>query len=261
MGKEKSIQKIYSKLKEILEANKDGLRYSEIVERIQETLPEIPIKTIHGSMWKIRQKILVGKIKEIAQPERGFYVLAKYLTTEKISKQIPEKPLGKVKEEDFYQPFANYLENDLQECTKAIPLGGNKFGDKWGTPDVLGVYKFSEYQPIRPPLEIISAEIKIDTNQNQLITAFGQACAYKLFSHKVYLVIPQDADEQSGSRVSRIESLCLKFGIGLILFDSQNPEKPNFTIRARAIKSEPDYFYVNSYISRLPNKEKKELLY
>ena len=41
MGKEKCIQKIYSKLKEILEANKDGLRYSEIVERIQETLPEI----------------------------------------------------------------------------------------------------------------------------------------------------------------------------------------------------------------------------
>lgn len=110
-------------------------------------------------------------------------------------------------------------------------------------------------------MEIISAEIKIDTNQNQLITAFGQACAYKLFSHKVYLVIPQDAGEQSGSRVSRIESLCLKFGIGLILFDSQNPEKPNFTIRARAIKSEPDYFYVNNYISCLSNKEKKELLY
>jgi hypothetical protein len=26
----------------------------------------------------------------------------------------------------------------LEECTKAIQLGGNTFKDKWGTPDVIG---------------------------------------------------------------------------------------------------------------------------
>jgi len=36
------------------------------------------------------------------------------------------------------------------------------------------------------PLEVIAAEIKIDVGQ--LITAFGQACAYKLFAHRSYLV-------------------------------------------------------------------------
>lgn len=58
--------------------------------------------------------------------------------------------------------------------------------------------------------------------------------------------------------VSRVESLCLKFGLGLILFNKNNPEKPDFEIRARAAKSEPDYFYVNEYLKRL-GKDSKDL--
>ena len=130
-------------------------------------------------------------------------------------------------------------------------MGGNKFGDKWGTPDVLGIYKFSETDPIRPPIEIVSAEIKTDTNQ--LITAFGQACSYKLFSHKVYLVVPKDAERDIG----RLESLCSRFGIGLILFDRSNPKSPDFEIRTRAAKNEPDYFYVNDYLKKLGEESKK----
>ncbi len=253
MRKETSRSKIYSALKEILEANPAGLRYSDIVKKIKEKLPEIPVNTIQGTLWYIKQRIVKGKEKEILQPERGFYVLSKYNTMEKPQEQFQGKP--KVKEEDFYKPFADYLMYDLEECTKAIPLGGNKFGDKWGTPDVIGVYKFSEFDPIKPPLEIISAEIKTDTTQ--LITAFGQACAYKLFSHKVYLVIPMNAEQD----IRRIESLCLRFGLGLITFDAQNPNDPKFTIRTRAVKSEPDYFYVNKYIRLLEHENIKKLLY
>jgi hypothetical protein len=158
-------------------------------------------------------------------------------------------------EKEFYKPFADFLVNDLKECAKAIPLGGSKFLDKWGTPDVLGVYKLSELDPIQPTMEIVSAEIKADVDQ--LITAFGQACAYKLFSHKVYLVVPKGAEQD----ISRIESLCLRFGIGLIVFDAQNPIKPDFMIRARASKSEPDYFYVNEYLRKLDAESRKKLLY
>ncbi|CUU08741.1 hypothetical protein JGI4_02176, partial [Candidatus Kryptonium thompsonii] len=115
-------------------------------------------------------------------------------------------------------------------------------------------YKFSEAEPIRPPLEIVSAEIKTDTTQ--LITAFGQACAYKVFSHKVYLVVPKQAE----SDIPRLESLCMRFGIGLILFDRNNLNDPKFQIRTRAVKSEPDYFYVNLYIQRLSKEDIKKLL-
>jgi hypothetical protein len=145
------------------------------------------------------------------------------------------------------------LVNDLEECTKAIPLGGNRFQDRWGTPDVIGTYRILGFGNIQPPIEIISAEIKTDTNQ--LISAFGQACAYKIFSHKVYLVIPKEARSFD---IKRVESLCLKFGIGLILFDKNNKESPGFEILARAEKSEPDYFYVNKYL-RILETEAREL--
>ena len=42
---------------------------------------------------------------------------------------------------------------------------------------------------IQAPVEIVAAEIKLD--MAQLVTAFGQACAYCLFAHKSYLVIPK----------------------------------------------------------------------
>jgi hypothetical protein len=245
-------EKIIRKSLEILENRHEGIRYSGLFREIKNSLPEVPENTIHGTIWDLNKKV-----PQIAKPERGLFILKKYLR-EGIEKELRAiedkvKTAEKIiqKEENFYQPFADYLVNDLEECTKAIPLGGNKFGDKWGTPDVFGIYKFSETEPLRPPIEIISAEIKIDTNQ--LVAAFGQACSYKLFSHKVYLVVPKGAERDVG----RVESLCSRFGIGLILFDKRNLQNPNFEIRTRAIKSEPDYFYVNEYLRRLGRDSKK----
>ncbi len=59
------------------------------------------------------------------------------------------------------------------------------------------------------------------------------------------MVIPKNSSEEDKSR---IESLCLIFGIGLILFDSTNTENPQFEIRVRPLKQEPDMFYVNKYM-------------
>jgi hypothetical protein len=240
-------EKIIKKTLEILENRPNGIRYSELFREIKNQLPEVPENTIHGTIWDLDKKT-----SEIEKPERGIFILKRYLkeSVETKLKEV-ERTVRGISEAVFYNSFADYLVKDLGECTKAIPLGGNKFGDRWGTPDVLGVYKFSETDPIRPPIEIISAEIKIDTNQ--LVTAFGQACSYKLFSHKVYLVIPNEAERDIG----RIESLCSRFGIGLILFDKNNPQNPNFEIRTRATKSEPDYFYVNEYLRRLGEDSKK----
>ncbi len=248
--KEKIIKKVY----EILENNPNGIRYADLIRKISEELPEVKVNTIHGTVWDFKQKIDKGQVKDVLRPEKGLYILEKYFGKIFVSK-ISSSPFSieKIKEEDFYKPFADYLMNELEECTKAIPLGGNRFQDRWGTPDVIGAYKVLGLGHIQPPIEIISAEIKIDTNQ--LITAFGQACSYKLFSHKVYLVIPKDAN---GADIKRVESLCLKFGIGLILFNRQNKENPEFEILTRAVKSEPDYFYLNKYL-RLIEDEAMEL--
>lgn len=236
-------EKIIKRAFEVLENNPAGVRYSDLFRELAEALPDVLQNTIHGIIWNLDKKN-----EQIIKPERGLFVLKKY--AERVVEHKPDLAtnLHLPKETSFYQSFADYLEQDLEECTKAISLGGNRFGDRWGTPDVFGVYKFSEADAVRPPVEIISAEIKTDTNQ--LITAFGQACAYKIFSHKVYLAAPKEAD------TGRIESLCSRFGIGLILFNKNDSEDPRWEIRTRAVKSEPDYFYVNEYLQRLGDERK-----
>ncbi|MEO0288975.1 MAG: hypothetical protein ABIN00_05015 [candidate division WOR-3 bacterium] len=240
-------EKVFNYVKEFLENKKEGAYYSDIINHLKIKLSNVPVNTLHGSLHDFRQKIVHDEIKEVIIPERGFYILSKNYHKE-------EQKSQKIKEDDFYESFADYLVNELEECTKAIALGGNKFQDKWGTPDVFGIYKFSEANPIRPPLEIISAEIKTDISQ--LITAFGQSCAYKIFSHKVYLVVPKQAE----SEIPRLESLCLKFGRGLIIFNNENADNPEYQIRTRANKTEPDYFYVNLYIQKLSKDDIKKLL-
>lgn len=233
-------EKIIKQARDILENSPKGIRYADLLRGIHETLPDTKINTIHGTIWEFKQKIDKGEVKDVVRPEKGLYILKKYFKEE--IKETEEKETA-VGEEIFYKLFSNYLINDLEECTKAIPLGGNRFQDRWGTPDVIGTYRVLGIGQIQPPVEVISAEIKSDINQ--LITSFGQACSYKLFSHKVYLVIPKDA---RGTDIKRVESLCLKFGIGLILFDRNNKENPEFEILTRAVKSEPDYFYLNKYL-------------
>jgi len=236
-------EKIIHKALEELENNPNGLRYSELVRRMKKEFPEFPLGTIMGSIWNLDVKFH----EKVYKPTKGLFRLVKFKGSE--TKEELEKPSEKIKEKDFYKPFADWLLNETEEATKAIPLGGNKFRDKWGTPDVIGIRESSRSDIVRPPTEVISAEIKVDTNT--LITAFGQACSYRLFSHRVYLLIPKQSSEED---ISRLDSLCLIFGIGLVLFDVNNIEDPGFEIRVRPIKYEPDVFYTNKHLKLIENE-------
>ncbi len=230
---------------EILKNQPSGIRYSELVASLKNHFPQTPINTIHGATWDLH----TTHPSQVYKPERGLFKHINFKGQAAIENPTPTRAAREINEEDFYESFAEYLTNDLEECTKAIKLGGNKFRDKWGTPDVIGIKKPMPSDIIKSQIEVISSEIKIDTNG--LITAFGQACAYRIFSDKVYMVIPKDSSEEDKSR---IESLCLIFGIGLIFFDSSNPENPQFGIRVRPLKHEPDMFYVNKYIKMIENE-------
>lgn len=229
-------EQIITKALEILKENPDGLRYSELVKRVKSSFDDIPINTIHGTVWNLE----VREPTKVHKPARGlFKLLAEGTPT--LAQQV--KVTTKIKEEDFYESFADWIVNELEECTKAIALGGNKFRDKWGTPDVIGIRAPRPSDIVKSPIEIVSVEMK--TNTNDLITAFGQACSYKLFSHKSYIVVPDNSSEED---IARLDGLSLIFGIGLILFDATKPDQPDFKIRTRASKIEPDMFYVNKYV-------------
>lgn len=240
-------EQIKAKAVEIIKETPSGIRYSQLVSALKKNFPETPTNTINGSIWNLD----VTRDKEIYKPDRGLFRHTSFRSNEIIQNVQTQTNAKSICEEDFYQPFADFLKGELGECNKAITLGGSKFKDKWGTPDVVGRNKSNDSDIIKHETEIISAEIKIDDLGNTLITAFGQACAYKSFSHKVYIVVPKTASDED---ISRLESLCLIFGIGLILFDSKNKENPNFQIKTRPIKHEPDSFYVNKYIKLIENE-------
>jgi hypothetical protein len=231
---------IRAKALEILEREPKGIRWSELLKKVRAELPENP-NTIRGSLWNL-DSLRPG---EVYKPDRGIWRHVRFKETEAekdiVDARVASTVLSpQVTEEDFYAPFAEWIKDELEECTKAIPLGGNKFRAKWGTPDVIGIRKSKASDIVELPTEIVSAEIK--TESSALITAFGQACSYKLFSHKSYLVVPLDSSEGD---IARLDALCRIFGIGLILFDSKSPEDPDFQIRVRAAKDEPDMFYIN----------------
>lgn len=237
-------EKIKDKAFELLKDNPDGLRYSELVKFISENDEKLNRNTINGSIWNLDSQFP----EKVYKPSRGLFRLVEFKDpeTDELRKEVQPKEAKKIKEEDFYEPFSNWLQNDIEDVTHSIPLGGNRFKDKWGTPDVIGKKESKRSDIIQAPVEIVSAEIKTETNQ--LITAFGQACAYKLFSHKCYLVIPK---QSSQDEVARLDSLCQLFGIGLVLFNVENPNTPDFIIRVRPNKHEPDFFYTNKYMSRI----------
>ena len=236
-------ERIHQKAIEILLKRKRGLRHTRLVNEVKKKLPKESEFTISTYI----QKLADTHPDEVYRPARGLFRHTDYRREEE-KPEKERKAKVKIREDDFYEAFADYLMGELGECTKAVPLGGKVFEDKWGTPDVIGVEKSKDTEFVKHPDVIISAEVKFESSAQALITAFGQACAYKAFSHKVYLLIPKESDDDD---ISRIESLCMIFSIGLILFDSTNPKEPKWEIKTRPIKTDPDYFYLNQNAEKI----------
>ena len=114
---------------------------------------------------------------------------------------------------------------------------------------MIGIKKPQADEIVKFIIETVTAEIKIVSND--IITAFWQACAYKLFSHKVYVVIPEKYSEDD---ILSLDSLCQLFGLGLVLFNSQKEDDFNFSLRVRPVKHEPDWYYANNNL-KLVKKE------
>ncbi|HIC97107.1 MAG TPA: hypothetical protein EYP11_01740, partial [Aquificaceae bacterium] len=112
-------EKIIAKAIEILKSNPNGVRYSDLVRKIHEEFPEIPVNTIHGIVWNLETRVP----DEVYKPARGLFRHADFKKEEVNEERKIPLEIERIKEEDFYKPFANWLVNELEECTTAIPLG------------------------------------------------------------------------------------------------------------------------------------------
>jgi hypothetical protein len=222
----------------IITANPNGIRWAELHRAVRDALPEENPNTVNGSLHHFRTHLPLG----VSRPDRGVYALGDCASQGPAPSVRPAA--AKHREADFYQPFADFLVGDLEEATRAEAIGGNGAGGKWGTPDVIGLYEAKPSDPIKFTTEVVAAEIKIDTQS--LIVAFGQACAYRLFAHRVYIVVPRNSNPND---LKRLDALASVVGVGLVKFDADDTENPEFQVMVRAAKHEPDYFYTNEVLS------------
>jgi len=244
-------QKLVTKAVELIKGEPTGIHFADLIRRLQKEaeFSRVPRGAITGAVWDLDTK----RPDEIFKPSRGLFQHTSYRVAPPPGllplPPVQPVPVPRVSEADFYQPFSEWLVREAEDCTKAITLGGNRFGDKWGTPDVIGVKLPRPGDIVKFPTEVVSAEIKMDTRE--LITAFGQSCSYSLFSHKSYLVVPRASAEAD---VNRLDALCSIFGIGLVLFDNATPNDPKFAVKVRPNRHEPDTFYVNERAKMIANE-------
>ena len=237
-------KQIKERAKAIVAAHPGGIRTSALQNQIFAESPDTNPNTIQGQTFNLHELFP----KEISKPSRGVFKPRNASGDDSVVPGAEEQTAesgSKIRELDFYEPFADWLLNDLGEVTEVAPLGGAGMKSKWGTPDVVGVYKprAGDLIPFFP--EIVSAEIKVDPQPS--VVAFGQAVAYRLFSAKTYVAMPSTLAEEDKSR---LESLCTLFGVGMVLFDVDK-KNPRFLIRVSAQRFSPDMFYVNEFADRL----------
>lgn len=229
-----------------LAAAPEGVRWTTLVKAIHADDPETKINTIWGSTQS-----LFKEDQNIIKVSRGIYALASAEPENAPAEPAPFELQKSTQEKNFYKPFAEWLRDVEEEVTEALPIGGNIFKGKWGTPDVIGVLRPMKGDLLKFEPQIVSAEIKVDPNQT--VVAFGQAISYRLFSHKCYLVLPTNVSEDD---MDRMIALSTTFGLGLVTFKVDN-EDPDFTMRVRAVPATPDMGYVNLMAKLLNERDPK----
>jgi len=243
-----TLHQIRQKALQLLNEAPQGMRYGELVKAVHRAAPDTPINSVHGGV----HSLIARPDSPIVRPSKGLWVLKGAAGAEgspcegDVAEAAPGRAsAAKPAEDAFYGSLASWLRDEADEATEALALGGAALKDKWGTPDVIGVLKPRTGDFVPFPLEIIAVEVKTDPTQS--ITAFGQACAYRLFAHRVYLAMPESLPKAD---LDRLDSLCVLFGVGLILF-RPDPEDPGYRLAARAQRHAPDMFFANEFARRL----------
>lgn len=66
--------RIYTEIFELLENNPEGVRWSELLKKIEEKHPKFHPKTINGCVWKLIEKYP----DKVYKPKKGIFRLRKY---------------------------------------------------------------------------------------------------------------------------------------------------------------------------------------
>ena len=182
----------------ILKANPNGVHYAELVKRTLSECPHFRESVVRNTVYWLPLK----HSEQVYKPDKGLY---RHTDFREQPPPEPEPPRSRdrLPEAAFYNPFANWL-MDEEECTKAIPLGGNKFKDRWGTPDVIGILECRKGNLIR-----IWHRSRIGGDQDQHAGPdHGLRPGLRLQAFQPQ-VIHRCSEDAPDADLKKIESLCL----------------------------------------------------
>ncbi len=244
-SRDKGITKnIRDKAYEFIQNSPDGIRYSELVAKIRNEFPKYKEGTIAVQVTDLPSSTDYGR--SIERVDRGIYKPKSAGSSGKVISASGTTRTAVRNEEKFYAEFARFVRDDLVECTHAVKYGNNRLQNdkKWFNPDIVGFYHAGLAGTYQRAPDIVTGELKTSTAYKDAIEGFAQAAAYRLFSHKSYLALPK---EMSSDDIDVVESLCIQFGLGFVLFNRRDPQNAQFTLRNRALWHEPNIAYLNKY--------------
>lgn len=238
-------QQVYEIAAQIVQQFPNGIRHKELLEqthaKLSSTIPQLNRDSVASWITSLQEV----KPQLVSKPSRGLYVPVSQEESKTDDLDKVDTDEIEFEESDFYEALALYLVEDLNECTKASPIGDMRANGKWGNPDVLGVSKPRAGDVFQYHWEVVTAELK--SSVTAIATAFGQASSYRLFSHRVYVAVPRLSPQKE---LEKLLAQCHHLGLGVLTFDL-NKERPNFDQKLRARTSMPDMFYVNEMAERI----------
>lgn len=223
-----------------LKKNSDGMVHSHLIEAVLVRNPKINQHTVVRAVVDLPKDHPDAVVK--GEGWGAPYRLKKIVDREAAEEDAEEDAAQgtQTRERSYYKPFRNWLLSE-EKCQMAAATGDVRKGKrgKWMIPDVVGKRDRELIPNLTLLPEITSVEIKYGVTWNELIQGFGQACAFKTFSHKTYLVVPQQI-KPDYRRL--LDHLCELFHVGFVVYDSEvKPEAVTFTEVLRPQPHEPDH--------------------
>lgn len=183
-----------------------------------------------------------------------------------LQKTKPKKKYEK-KEGKLQKPFVKYLQDywikdigvgDQIVVQDTANQGSKKTGGKWSRPDVsiAAVIRYS-FTPGKQ-LEVLTFELKAMDEHDKIENVF-ECASHSVFSHRSYLALECPDGKPGSDKFERVETLCKRFGIGLMIFsDVKDPESFNEILEPE--RKNPDPKEIDNFIRNQFDNEKQEKL-
>ncbi|MBK7827154.1 winged helix-turn-helix domain-containing protein [Nannocystis sp.] len=117
------VQEIRDLARQIVKDSPEGIRYGQLLTQILDRHPATPRNTVQGSIWNLDVQFPA----EIFKPARGLFKAGPASEPAVVAATTARSP-DRLKEEAFYEPFADWLKNDAGDATDAMALGGSGLG-------------------------------------------------------------------------------------------------------------------------------------